>query len=83
MSAVAVEVRQEARELPPVNPPNRRWTRFILPTYTILTILYLASPIFVMILYGFNDIPGVRPTQAPRFYGFTLDWWKKIGRAHV
>jgi spermidine/putrescine transport system permease protein len=68
--------RQE--EPPPLNPPSRRWTRFILPTYTILMILYLASPIFVMILYGFNDIPGVRPAQAPRFYGFTLAWWKNI-----
>ena len=65
-------------DLPPVNPPNRRRTRFILPVYTILMIVYLASPIFVMILYGFNDIPGIRPTQAPRFYGFTLSWWKNV-----
>jgi spermidine/putrescine transport system permease protein len=78
MSAVATEVREEVRELPPVNPPSRRWTRFILPVYTVLMIAYLASPIFVMILYGFNDIPGIRPTQTPRFYGFTLNWWKNV-----
>ena len=65
-------------ELPPVNPPNRRWTRFILPVYTIVMIVYLASPIFVMILYSFNDIPGIRPTQAPRFYGFTISWWANV-----
>jgi spermidine/putrescine transport system permease protein len=77
MSAVATEVRPVAgEELPPVNPPHRRWTRFILPTYTILMILYLASPIFVMILYGFNDVPTDR--QTARFFGFTLDWWKNM-----
>jgi len=65
-----------ADTLPPVNPPRRRWTRFILPTYTILVILYLASPIFVMILYGFNDVPTDR--QQAKFYGFTLDWWKNM-----
>ena len=70
------EVAAARRPLPPVNPPSRRWTRFILPAYTILMILYLASPIFVMILYGFNDVPGDR--QSPRFYGFTLDWWKNV-----
>ena len=65
-------------DLPPVNPPGRRWTRFILPVYTVAMIVYLASPIFVMILYGFNDIPGIRPTQTPRFYGFTLAWLKNV-----
>jgi spermidine/putrescine transport system permease protein len=60
----------------PVNRPRKRWTRFILPVYTIMMILYLASPIFVMVLYGFNDIPGDR--QTPRFFGFTLDWWKNV-----
>lgn len=78
MSAVATEVRAEPRQLPPVNPPQRRWTRFILPTYTIIMILYLASPIFVMILYGFNDIPTPPDRQTPRFWGFTLTWWKNV-----
>ena len=76
MSAVATEVREEAPALPPINPPGQRWTRFILPVYTILMILYLASPIFVMILYGFNDIPGDR--QTGKFWGLTLDWWKNV-----
>ena len=76
MSATATEIVPEVRELPPVNPPHARWTRFILPGYTILMILYLASPIFVMILYGFNDIPGDR--QTAKFWGFTLDWWKNV-----
>ena len=63
-----------ATALPPRNPPSGRWTRFILPVYTALMILYLASPVLVMILYGFNDIPGERNT--PKFWGFTLDWWR-------
>jgi spermidine/putrescine transport system permease protein len=77
MSAVAAEPRTSvARELPPVNEPRKRWTRFILPVYTIVMVAYLASPIFVMILYGFNDIPTDR--QTPKFWGFTLDWWKNV-----
>jgi spermidine/putrescine transport system permease protein len=60
----------------PLNEPHRRWTRFILPTYTIAMILYLASPIFVMILYSFNDVPFDR--QNAHFWGFTVDWWKNF-----
>jgi spermidine/putrescine transport system permease protein len=63
-------------ELPPINRPNKRPTRFILPVFTFLMIFYLTSPVFVMILFGFNDIPGER--QTPRFYGFTLDWYKNM-----
>jgi len=76
MSAIATEARPKARDLPPLNPPRRRWTRFILPVYTLAMIVYLASPILVMILYGFNDVPTDR--QQARFYGFTLDWWKNV-----
>lgn len=79
MSAVVTaEPQAEPRELPPLNAPTGRWTRFILPTYTIVMIVYLASPIIVMILYGFNDVQGVRPSQTPRFWGFTLNWWRNI-----
>jgi spermidine/putrescine transport system permease protein len=76
MSATTIETAPKARELPPVNPPHQRWTRFILPTYTILMILYLASPIFVMILYSFNDVPVDR--QTAKFWGFTLVWWQNV-----
>ncbi len=77
-TVTAEPLRADTRELPPPNPPSGRWTRFILPTYTIVMILYLASPVLVMILYGFNDVQGIRPTQTPRFWGFTLNWWKNI-----
>jgi len=77
MSAVAAPTRS-LPELGPARPntPRKRWTRFILPTYTIVMIVYLASPIFVMILYGFNDVPFDR--QTAKFWGFTLDWWKNV-----
>jgi spermidine/putrescine transport system permease protein len=59
----------------PAGPPRKRWWRGkILPVYTILMIIYLASPVFVMILYGFNDIPGER--QTPKFWGFTVHWYR-------
>ena len=60
----------------PLHRPNKRWTRFILPSFTWLMILYLALPVFVMILYSFNAIPGER--QTPRFWGFTLHWWRDL-----
>jgi spermidine/putrescine transport system permease protein len=73
---VAAGTAEERRNPAPRNPARKRWTRFILPAYTILMILYLASPIFMMFLYSFNDIPGDR--QAAKFFGFTLDWWKNV-----
>jgi spermidine/putrescine transport system permease protein len=77
MSAVATQPREvAARELAPINAPRKRWTRFLLPTYTWLMILYLTSPVFVMILYGFNAIPGER--QTPKFWGFTLQWYRDL-----
>jgi spermidine/putrescine transport system permease protein len=77
MSAVTADERAaRVSERPPLNPPRKRWTRFILPVYSILIILYLTSPVFTMILYGFNDIPGDR--QTPRFWGFTLHWYRDL-----
>lgn len=54
---------------------RRRWTRFVLPTYTGLVMLYLATPIFVMILFGFNDTKG-RFNFA--WQGFTLEWYRNL-----
>lgn len=59
---------------------GRRWTRSILPAYTFLLLLYLVTPIVMMILYGFNDIPGDR--QSARFYGFTLEWYRGLLSQH-
>lgn len=80
MSALTVEQSPvEARgERPPINKPQKRLTRFILPIFTFVMIFYLTSPVFVMILFGFNDLPGATERQTPRFWGFTLDWYKNM-----
>ncbi len=78
MSA-AVEVGERSAGLlapAPLRRPRLRRARAILGGYTTLLMLYLVSPILLMILYGFNDIPGER--QMARFFGFTLDWYRSV-----
>lgn len=67
----------DVAELPPPvqRHPRRRWTRFILPVFTIGMIFYLAFPVFVMILYSFNI---VRERQVAQFTCCTLQWWRDI-----
>ncbi|HZD78609.1 MAG TPA: ABC transporter permease [Actinomycetota bacterium] len=76
MSVVTAEREQRVLEPAPLHRPNKRWTRFLLPGFTGLMIAYLMSPVFVMILYGFNNIPGER--QTPKFWGFTIHWYKEL-----
>jgi spermidine/putrescine transport system permease protein len=57
-------------------PPQRRWTRFILPGYSALVILYTLIPIAVMVLYGFNKAPAGRLTFA--WNGFTTEWYRHL-----
>jgi spermidine/putrescine transport system permease protein len=80
MSAVAA--RSDVIALPDepaVRRPKKRWTRFILPVFTIGMILYLAFPVFVMILYSFNI---VNSRQVPVFTCCTLHWWAGIAAIH-
>jgi spermidine/putrescine transport system permease protein len=60
---------------PASSPRRRRWTRHVLPTYTGIVMLYLATPIFVMIAFGFNDTQG-RFNFA--WQGFTLEWYRNV-----
>ncbi len=55
-------------------PPGRRGGKF-LPIFTGAVILYLFIPVFVMALFGFNDISG-RFNFA--WQGFTLDHYKNL-----
>jgi spermidine/putrescine transport system permease protein len=57
-------------------PRRRRWTRFILPTYTGLVMFYLVLPILVMMLYSFND-SGFKKVSF-RWLGFTTKWYPKV-----
>jgi spermidine/putrescine transport system permease protein len=61
-----------ALPVPRGRPPLRRVLDLILPTYTGLVILYLMSPIFVMILFGFNNTQGKYNLV---WQGFTLNWY--------
>ena len=80
MSAVAVEA--PARTATgPARAPRRRWTRFILPTYTAAFILYLCFPIFVIILFSFNDTDtgfGTAPRVKTTWIGFTTVWYQRL-----
>jgi spermidine/putrescine transport system permease protein len=55
--------------------PRKRWTRFILPVFTIGMIVYLAFPVFVMFLYSFNIVEN---RQVAEFTCCTLEWWRNI-----
>ena len=73
MSAVAEAARHVPA--PPGRRRRRRWTRLVLPTYTAAVIVYLTSPVFVMILFGFNDTKG-RFNFA--WQGATLEWYRHL-----
>lgn len=80
MSAVAVEAPARS-ETAPARTPRRRWTRFILPTYTAAFILYLCFPIFVIILFSFNDTDtgfGTAPRVKTTWIGFTTVWYRRL-----
>jgi spermidine/putrescine transport system permease protein len=79
MSAVTTPAPQ-AGTLPPavVRKPRRRWTFYILPVFTIATILYLTAPVIVMFVYSFNELSGTGERMVPRFTCCTLRWWQEI-----
>ena len=60
---------------------KKRWTRFVLPAYTGFVLLYLSFPIFVMILYSFNDSDvgsGTSPRAKTEWLGFTTVWYRQL-----
>jgi spermidine/putrescine transport system permease protein len=60
---------------PPKTPSNKRWTRFILPTYTTVFILYLIVPIAVMIVFAFNTPAG---RYNIKWEHASLDAWRDL-----
>jgi spermidine/putrescine transport system permease protein len=69
------------RDPPPLRVKKRRWTSYILPVFTIAMIVYLASPVLVMIAYSFNAKPLSNldnPKQSAELVCCTLAWWKGI-----
>jgi spermidine/putrescine transport system permease protein len=71
--ATAVEQRRSAG----ARPPRRRWTRFILPTYSWLIIAYLVFPIAVMVAYSFNRVTTGLPQVSFTWNGATLQWYRE------
>ena len=60
------------------NPPRRRRRRgWLLPLWGWLVILWLASPIVVMIVFGFNNVPNAK-TNSVKWKGFTFKWYGHI-----
>jgi spermidine/putrescine transport system permease protein len=62
----------ESRGIKTGSRPKRRLGTLLLPGYTHLVILWLFAPIFVMILFGFNDTHGKLNIA---WSGFTLKWF--------
>ncbi len=77
-ATVANEEVVEAEPPPIRRQHGRKLTSFILPTITVLVIVYLIVPIAVMILYSFNQGTAATTAAAPKvsliWQGFTLDW---------
>ena len=59
----------------PKTPSSKRWTRFILPSYTTLFILYLIVPIAVMIIFAFNTPAG---RYNIKWEHASLDAWRDL-----
>jgi spermidine/putrescine transport system permease protein len=76
MSVAVRDVPAKAPSGAPVPPRHRRWTGWILPTYVTAVLVYLVSPIMLMILYSFND-SGFKKVSF-RWLGFTLKWYPKV-----
>ena len=77
----ATRVEQLAREVRVRREPRKRWTRFILPSYSALFLLYLAFPILVIVLFSFNDSDvgfGTAPRVKTTWFGFTTAWYGRV-----
>src|SRR5438093_11737867 len=78
MSAVVTRAEAAPVSLPaPARAPRKRWTRFVLPAYSWLVLLYLVVPIVVMIVYSFNKVATALPQVSFGWNGFTTQWYRQ------
>jgi ABC-type spermidine/putrescine transport system, permease component II len=75
MSAVAEVLDGTAVRGPSGRSGRRRG--FLLPLWGWIVILWLAAPIIVMIVFGFND--GNGKANSTHWNGFTFKWYENIG----
>lgn len=81
MSTVAIEPGRDLNQLAVRRRPRKRWTRFVLPTYVTAFILYLCFPIFIIILFSFNQTRGgfgTSPRVKTTWIGFTTEWYGRL-----
>ena len=76
MGAIAAPAKDRPVALEP-GPRRRRrkWTRWVLPTYSWLVIFYLVIPIIAMIAYSFNKVTTPIPNVSFAWNGFTTHWY--------
>ncbi len=81
MSAVATEPERGLDRPAAARGPRKRWTRFVLPGYVTAFILYLCFPIFIIILFSFNQTRGgfgTSPRVKTTWLGFTGEWYSRL-----
>jgi spermidine/putrescine transport system permease protein len=79
MSVIAAPAPKEpvAALEPPRRGPRKRWTRFLLPTYSWLVIFYLVIPIIAMVVYSLNQVNTPTPNVSFAWNGFTTKWYSQ------
>jgi spermidine/putrescine transport system permease protein len=77
MSAVAgTSIESTIEETPRPQRPGRRTSgRWVLPVWGWAVIVWLSSPIIVMIVFGFNNATGKFNIK---WQGFTLKWYREL-----
>ncbi len=74
-TAAVTQVQAPETLAPPRRGRGRRWTSYILPLFTWVVIVGLSVPVFVMILFSFNNPSG---RQNIKWEGFTIDNYTQI-----
>jgi spermidine/putrescine transport system permease protein len=70
------EAFEEDRRSAQRRPRGRMARGWLLPIWGWLVILWLSSPIIVMIVFGFND--GSGKVVSTKWHGFTLKWYQQL-----
>jgi spermidine/putrescine transport system permease protein len=78
VTAIAGEALEEAyaQDQKPARRRRRLRGGWVLPVWGWIVILWLSSPIIVMIVFGFND--GNGKSVSTHWNGFTLEWYRQL-----